>query len=237
MPSDPSKPKPKLQPQSHGPGTAASRSKSSRRWLERHFNDEYVKRAQQEGYRSRAVFKLLEIQEKDRILQPGLRVADLGAAPGGWSQVAVRLVGDRGRILALDVLPMDPVPGVTFIQGDFREAEPLARLREALGPEPLDLVLSDMAPNMSGTAADQPRLIYLCELALDFALQHLRPGGTLVVKIFQGEGFDAYLKTLRRHFRRVTSRKPKSSRSESRELYLVARDLIARESPPGLVSG
>ena len=239
MPAPPSKPKPQPQPKTkpHGPGTAASRSKSSRRWLERHFNDEYVKRAQQEGYRSRAVYKLLEIQEKDRLLQPGQRVADLGAAPGGWSQVAVRLVGDKGRVLALDVLPMDPVPGVTFIQGDFREVEPLAQLREALGSEALDLVLSDMAPNMSGTAADQPRLIYLCELALDFALQHLRPGGTLVVKIFQGEGFDAYLKTLRRHFRQVMSRKPKSSRSESRELYLVARGLIAQEAPPGLVSG
>ena len=231
--SDP-KPKPNAKPE--GPG-AASRSKSSRRWLDRHFNDEYVKRAQQEGYRSRAVFKLLEIQEKDRLLGPGLRVADLGAAPGGWSQVAVRLVGDQGRVLALDILPMDPLPGVTFIQGDFREAEPLARLREALGPEALDLVLSDMAPNMSGTAADQPRLINLCELALDFALRHLRPGGALVVKIFQGEGFDAYLKTLRRHFRQVSSRKPRSSRRESRELYLVARDLIPREEPPGLVSG
>ena len=239
MPAPPSKPKPQPQPKTkpHGPGTAASRSKSSRRWLERHFNDEYVKRAQQEGYRSRAVYKLLEIQEKDRLLQPGQRVADLGAAPGGWSQVAVRLVGDKGRVLALDVLPMDPVPGVTFIQGDFREVEPLAQLREALGSEALDLVLSDMAPNMSGTAADQPRLIYLCELALDFALQHLRPGGTLVVKIFQGEGFDAYLKTLRRHFRQVISRKPRSSRRESRELYLVARDLVPREEPSGLVSG
>ena len=231
MPSPPSKQKPQ------GLGTAASRSKSSRRWLERHFNDEYVKRAQQEGYRSRAVFKLLEIQEKDRILGPGLRVADLGAAPGGWSQVAARLVGEKGRVLAMDILPLDPVPGVTFIQGDFREAGPLAQLREALGDETLDLVLSDMAPNMSGTAADQPRLVYLCELALDFALHHLRPGGTLVVKIFQGEGFDAYLKTLRLHFRQVTSRKPRSSRSESRELYLVARDLIARLDPPGLVSG
>ena len=227
-------PKPNAKPE--GPG-AASRSKSSRRWLDRHFNDEYVKRAQQEGYRSRAVFKLLEIQEKDRLLGPGLRVADLGAAPGGWSQVAARLVGDQGRVLALDILPMDPLPGVTFIQGDFREAGPLTRLREALGHEPLDLVLSDMAPNMSGTAADQPRLIYLCELALDFALRHLRPGGTLVVKIFQGEGFDAYLKSLRHHFRQVNTRKPKSSRRESRDLYLVARDLIPREEPPGLVSG
>lgn len=207
-------------------GHPQGQSKSSRRWLDRHFRDAYVKQAQQEGYRSRAVYKLLEIQAKDRILGPGQRVADLGAAPGGWSQVAARLVGDQGQVVALDILPMDPLPGVIFIQGDFREEGPLAQLREVLGPEPLDLVLSDMAPNMSGTAADQPRLIYLCDLALDFALHHLRPGGTLVVKIFQGEGFDDYLKALRRHFRQVVSRKPKASRSESRELYLVARGLI-----------
>jgi len=168
------------------------------------------------------VYKLLEIQAKDRILRPGLRVADLGAAPGGWSQVAANLVGDQGQVLALDILPMEPVPGVIFIQGDFRQERTLAQLRAALGIAPLDLVLSDMAPNMSGTVADQPRLIYLCELALDFALHHLRPGGALVIKIFQGEGFDDYLKTLRRHFRLVVSRKPKASRNESRELYLVA---------------
>ncbi|TNF54931.1 MAG: 23S rRNA (uridine(2552)-2'-O)-methyltransferase RlmE [Gammaproteobacteria bacterium] len=238
MPTPPSPPKshaPRSGP-SRTPGAVPSRTKSSRRWLDRHFKDEYVQRAQQEGYRSRAAFKLLEIQEKDHILGPGLRVADLGAAPGGWSQIAVRLVGEKGRVLALDILPMDPVPGVTFIQGDFREGEPLARLRSALGDKPLDLVLSDLAPNLSGTAADQPRLIYLCELALDFALQHLRPGGGLVVKVFQGEGFDAYLKTLRRHFRRVVSRKPRSSRSESREIYLVARDLIAGAKAGGFVS-
>ncbi|MFZ1538106.1 MAG: 23S rRNA (uridine(2552)-2'-O)-methyltransferase RlmE [Chromatiaceae bacterium] len=212
---------------------ARSRSKSSRRWLDRHFSDEYVKRAQQEGYRSRAVFKLLEIQEKDHLLAPGMRVADLGAAPGGWSQIAARLVGDKGRLVALDLLPMDPLPGVTLIQGDFREEESLVQLRAALGGEPLDLVLSDMAPNMSGTAADQPRLIYLCELALEFAVQHLKPGGALVIKIFQGEGFDDFLKTLRRHFRQVASRKPKSSRRESRELYLVARGFV----PPDFLSG
>lgn len=212
---------------------AQSRSKSSRRWLDRHFGDEYVKRAQQEGYRSRAVFKLLEIQEKDRLLSPGMRVADLGAAPGGWSQIAARLVGDKGQVVALDLLPMDPLPGVTFIQGDFREEESLVQLHDALGGEPLDLVLSDMAPNMSGTAADQPRLIYLCELALDFAVRHLKPGGALVIKIFQGEGFDGYVKTLRRYFRQVASRKPKSSRRESRELYLVARGSI----PPDFLSG
>ena len=212
---------------------APGRSKSSRRWLDRHFSDEYVKRAQQAGYRSRAVFKLLEIQEKDRLLAPGLRVADLGAAPGGWSQVAARLVGDKGHLVALDLLPMDPLPGVTCIQGDFREEAVLAHLREALGGEPLDLVLSDMAPNMSGTAADQPRLMYLCELALDFAVQQLKPGGALVIKVFQGEGFDDFLKTLRSHFRQVASRKPKSSRRESRELYLVARGFV----PTDFVSG
>jgi 23S rRNA (uridine2552-2'-O)-methyltransferase len=199
------------------------RSKSSRSWLDRHFKDAYVKRAQQEGYRSRAVFKLLEIQEKDRILAPGMKVLDLGASPGGWSQVAARLVGRKGRVVAMDLLDMEPLEGVTFIQGDFREDEPLARLREAVGGEALDLVLSDMAPNLSGTAADQPRMIYLCELALDVAREVLKPGGCLVVKIFQGEGFDAFLRELRTSFKRVSSRKPKSSRSKSRELYLVAK--------------
>jgi 23S rRNA (uridine2552-2'-O)-methyltransferase len=200
-----------------------ARTKSSRRWLDRHFSDPYVKRAQKEGYRSRAVYKLLEIQEKDRLIGPGMRVVDLGAAPGGWSQVAARLTGSTGEVVALDVLPMEPLPGVTFIQGDFREDEPLAELRAALGDAPVDLVLSDMAPNVSGTAADQPRTIYLCELALELARQVLKPGGALVVKIFQGEGFDAFLKDLRGSFSRVVSRKPKSSRPESRELYLVAR--------------
>ena len=200
-----------------------SRTKSSRRWLDRHFKDEYVRRARQAGYRSRAAYKLLEIQEKDRILGPGMRVVDLGAAPGSWSQVAARIVGAGGRVVALDLLPMEPLPGVTFIQGDFREDEPLARLRAALGDEPVDLVLSDMAPNLRGTAADQPRMIYLCELALDLAGEVLKPGGGLVVKTFQGQGFDSYLKALRGVFAKVSSRKPRSSRSHSRELYLVAK--------------
>jgi len=200
-----------------------AKTKSSRRWLDRHFSDAYVKRAQQEGYRSRAVYKLLEIQEKDRILSRGMRVVDLGAAPGGWSQVAARIVGAGGCVAALDVLPMAPLPGVTFIQGDFREDEPLARLRRALGGDPVDLVLSDMAPNVSGNAAvDQPRMIYLGELALDLARQVLKPGGSLVVKIFQGEGFETYLKEMRGSFKRVASRKPRSSRAKSREFYLVA---------------
>ena len=200
-----------------------AKSKSSRRWLDRHFNDAYVKRARQEGYRSRAAYKLLEIQEKDGILAPGMRVVDLGAAPGGWSQVAADILGAKGQVLALDILPMEPVPGVAFIQGDFREDTPLAELRRALGGSPVDVVLSDMAPNVSGTAAvDQPRMMYLCELALDLASDVLKPGGALVVKIFQGEGFDAYLTAVRDSFRRVVSRKPASSRARSRELYLVA---------------
>jgi 23S rRNA (uridine2552-2'-O)-methyltransferase len=200
-----------------------AKSKSSRRWLDRHFNDEYVKRAQQEGYRSRAAYKLLEIQDRDRILAPGMRVVDLGAAPGGWSQVAARLVGASGQVVALDVLPMDPLPRVTFIQGDFREDEALRRLRDALPEASVDLVLSDMAPNVSGTTAvDQPRMIYLCELALWLAREVLKPGGGLVVKAFQGAGFDTYLKALRHSFALVRTRKPRSSRANSRELYLVA---------------
>jgi 23S rRNA (uridine2552-2'-O)-methyltransferase len=200
-----------------------AKTKSSRLWLDRHFSDAYVKRAQQEGYRSRAVFKLLEIQEKDRILAPGMRVVDLGAAPGGWSQVAARIVGTKGRVAALDILPMEPLPDVTFIQGDFREREPLSRLREALAGEPVDVVLSDMAPNLSGNAAvDQPRMIYLCELALDLVRQVLKPGGAFVVKAFHGEGFETYHKEMRKSFKRVASRKPKSSRPRSREFYLVA---------------
>ncbi len=200
-----------------------ARTKSSRRWLDRHFKDEYVKRAQKEGYRSRAVYKLLEIQDRDRIIAPGMKVVDLGAAPGGWSQAAGRLVGKRGKVVALDILPMEPIPDVTIIQGDFRAQGQLARLREALGGDKVDLVMSDLAPNVSGTAADQPRMIYLCELTLDLARQVVKPGGALVVKIFQGEGFDGYLKELRSAFTRVVSRKPKSSRAHSRELYLVAK--------------
>ncbi|EGV51380.1 23S rRNA (uridine(2552)-2'-O)-methyltransferase RlmE [Candidatus Endoriftia persephone] len=199
------------------------KSKSSRRWLDRHFNDEYVKRAQKLGYRSRAVFKLLEIQEKGRLIKPGMRVVDLGAAPGGWSQVARDLVGEKGRVVALDILEMDPIAGVTIIQGDFREEGPLAQLREQLAGEPVDLVISDMAPNVTGmVTVDQPRSMYLCELALDFAKEVLRPGGGFVVKVFQGEGFDDYLREMRQAFGRVVSRKPRSSRAKSREIYLVA---------------
>ena len=199
------------------------RSKSSRQWLDRHFNDEYVKQAQKAGYRSRAAFKLLEIQEKDKLIKPGMRVVDLGAAPGGWSQIARNLVGEKGQVVALDILPMDPIAGVEFIQGDFREPQPLEEMRKRLAGEPVDLVISDMAPNVTGMASvDQPRGMYLCELALDFARETLKPGGGFVVKVFQGAGFDEYLKEMRSAFTRVVSRKPSSSRAKSREIYLVA---------------
>jgi 23S rRNA (uridine2552-2'-O)-methyltransferase len=201
-----------------------ARTKSSGRWLDRHFQDPYVRRAQQEGYRSRAAYKLLEIQQKDQVLASGMRVIDLGAAPGSWSQVAAEIVGKAGRVFALDILPMEPIPGVLILQGDFREEGPAQALRDVLAGDPVDLVLSDMAPNVSGTAAvDQPRMMYLCELALDLAREVVKPGGAMVVKTFQGQGFDAYLQALREAFEQVKSRKPSSSRPESRELYLVAR--------------
>lgn len=199
------------------------KSKSSRQWLDRHFRDEYVKRAQVDGYRSRAAYKLLEIQGQDKLLRLGQVVVDLGAAPGGWSQVAKRLVGASGRVVALDILSMEPLDGVTFLQGDFREQEPLDRLRAALQGDVVDLVLSDMAPNVSGVSAvDQPKSIYLCEIALDFAKEVLRPGGSMLIKVFQGEGFDQFVRELRNHFARVQTRKPNASRPESREVYLVA---------------
>ncbi|MBK8182304.1 MAG: 23S rRNA (uridine(2552)-2'-O)-methyltransferase RlmE [Candidatus Competibacteraceae bacterium] len=202
-----------------------SRGKSSARWLREHFTDEYVRRAQAEGYRSRAVYKLLEIHEKDRLLRLSATVVDLGASPGGWSQLAAHWVGPRGTVIALDILPMEPLLGVKFIQGDFRETAVLEQLLEALGDRPVDLVISDMAPNTSGIkAVDQPRGIYLAELALDFARQCLRPGGDFLVKVFQGEGFDPFLKDLRAAFATVVSRKPKASRARSAEQYLLARN-------------
>jgi 23S rRNA (uridine2552-2'-O)-methyltransferase len=205
-----------------------ARSKSSRRWLKEHFEDPYVREAQAAGYRSRAAFKLLEIQAKDRLLRPGMTVVDLGAAPGGWSQVVAAAVGARGRVLATDLLEMDPLPGVEFIQGDFREQEVLDRLLEGLGADKADLVISDMAPNISGMGAvDQPRAIYLAELALELCREVLRPGGDLLVKLFQGEGFDAYMAELRRVFRQVKVRKPKASRARSRELYVLARNYVS----------
>jgi len=202
----------------------AKRKGSSRRWLDRHEDDLYVQRARAEGYRSRAAYKLLELQERDRLMRPGCIVVDLGAAPGGWSQVAAQLVGRRGRVLALDLLAMEPVDGVEVLQGDFREDAVLARLESLLGDTQVDLVLSDMAPNVSGMrAVDQPRAMYLVELALDFALRTLKPGGGLVVKAFHGEGFDGFVRGLRSHFAQVTSRKPRASRPASREVYLVAK--------------
>jgi len=202
-----------------------ARSKSSARWLREHFTDEYVKRAQQDGYRSRAVYKLLEIHEKDRLLRPGLAVVDLGAAPGGWSQLATRLVGGQGRVMALDILPMEPLPSVEFIEGDFRETAVLDQLLAALDGRSVDLVLSDMAPNTSGIkAVDQPSSLYLAELALDFARQCLKPGGDFLVKAFQGEGFDKFLKELRVAFATVAPRKPRASRARSAEQYLLARN-------------
>lgn len=201
-----------------------ARSKTSHRWLKEHFDDPYVKMAQRDGYRSRASYKLLEIQEKDRILRPGMTVVDLGAAPGGWSQVTSRVIGDKGILIASDILPMDSIPDVTFIQGDFTEDEVFARLLEAIGENPVDLVISDMAPNMSGLpAVDMPRAMFLCELALDLCTRVLRPGGDFLIKIFQGEGFDTYLKMVRENFEKVQMRKPLSSRDRSREQYLLAR--------------
>jgi 23S rRNA (uridine2552-2'-O)-methyltransferase len=202
----------------------AKRSKSSARWLAEHASDEFVKRAQREGWRSRAVYKLEEIQRREHLLRPGMHCVDLGAAPGGWSQFAAKVLGSSGRLVATDILPMDAIPGVEFIQGDFRDEAVLRRIIEHLGAPRVDLVLSDMAPNMSGIdAVDQPRSIALAELALDFAQRVLAPGGDLLVKTFQGEGFDALLRELRRQFTRVVTSKPKASRARSSEIYLLAR--------------
>jgi 23S rRNA (uridine2552-2'-O)-methyltransferase len=200
-----------------------ARSKSSSRWLKEHFDDAYVKRAQAEGWRSRAAFKLEELLERDDLLKPGMRVVDLGAAPGGWSQLVQRRLDDTGRVFALDILPMQGIGGVDFIEGDFREAAVLAELEKRLEGHPVDLVLSDMAPNMSGVAvADQMRAMDLAELALDFCRHWLRPGGAFLIKLFQGAGFDDYLRDLRGSFDRVTMRKPKASRARSREVYALA---------------
>ena len=200
------------------------RSKSSHQWLKAHFDDEFVKRAQREGYRSRAVYKLEEIQQKDRLLRPGSVVVDLGAAPGGWSQYAARQLGPQGRIIALDILPMDDLPGVEFIEGDFREDEVLDSLMKTLGDAAVDLVMSDMAPNISGMeAVDQPRSMYLMELATDFAANVLCKGGDLLFKGFHGEGFDVLIRNLRSQYHKVLIRKPKASRPRSREVYVLAK--------------
>jgi len=201
-----------------------ARSKSSHRWLREHFDDEYVKKAQREGYRSRAVYKLDEIQQKDRLIRPGMAIVDLGSAPGGWSQYASGLLGHKGKVVAMDILPMDPLPEVTFLQGDFREDDVLDKLLQALEGKEVDLVMSDMAPNISGMdVVDQPRSMYLTELAVHFAERVVRPGGGLLIKVFQGEGFDELLRGLRSHYNKVVIRKPKASRPRSREVYALAR--------------
>ncbi|MHA3026770.1 23S rRNA (uridine(2552)-2'-O)-methyltransferase RlmE [Chromohalobacter israelensis] len=198
-------------------------SKSSASWIKEHFDDRYVQRSWQDGYRSRASYKLLELDAKDALLKPGMTVIDLGAAPGGWSQIAADKVGDKGCVIASDILEMDALAGVTFVQGDFTEMEVLEQILAALEGRRVDLVMSDMAPNMSGMAAiDQPQAMYLVELALDLARQTLSPGGRFLAKVFQGEGFDAYLKELRGSFRKVVTRKPEASRARSREVYLLA---------------
>lgn len=203
-----------------------AKSKSSQRWLKEHFDDHWVARAQAEGYRSRASFKLLEIHEKDKLFRPGMTVLDLGAAPGGWSQVAGRLVGSRGTVVASDILAMDSIPDVTFVQGDFREQAVYEQIVAHLNGRKVDLVLSDMAPNMSGNkAVDLPRSMYLAELALDMALNVLEPRGAFLVKVFHGEGFDQYRKALQGRFQRVVSRKPAASRPRSAEVYQLGSHL------------
>lgn len=204
-----------------------ARSKSSQRWLGEHFSDEFVKKAQQEGYRSRAVYKLKEIQEKDRIIQPCMKMLDLGAAPGGWSQYATQLIGRKGRIVASDILPLDPLPFVEFVLGDFRDDAVLAEILGLLGDDKADLVISDMAPNMSGVdAVDQPRAVHLCELALDMARQVLKPGGAFLVKLFQGAGSEEYMREVRSSFKTVKVRKPAASRPRSREVYVLAQGFV-----------
>ncbi len=198
------------------------RSKSSRRWLNEHFDDPYVKQAQKEGLRGRAAYKLTELQEKHRLVRPGQRIVDLGAAPGAWSQVVMRELQGKGKLFALDILPMEPLDGVEIIEGDFTEDESLRALEAGLEGQRVDLVLSDMAPNISGMAAvDQPRAMYLAELALAFAREWLKPGGDFLVKVFQGEGFDPFLAECRQTFDKVSIRKPSASRPRSREVYIL----------------
>ncbi len=203
-----------------------ARSKSSGNWLKEHFDDEYVKLSQKEGYRSRAIYKLKEIQQKDNLIRPNMQVVDLGAAPGGWSQYATELVGDNGRVVASDILPIDPLPFVEFIQGDFTEESVLNEILDVLYKDEknykADVVISDMAPNITGVEAiDQPKSIYLCELSLDMARQILKPGGSFAVKVFQGDGSDAFLKDIRSSFKQVKIRKPAASRPRSREVFMV----------------
>lgn len=214
---------------------ATKKLRSNRAWIERHINDPFVKRSRAEGYRARSVYKLIEINEKEKLLKPGLNVVELGAAPGSWTQVVrekmVNKNGDvNGRIIAMDILPMDPVDGVTFLQGDFREQEVADKLAEILNGDKVDVVLSDMAPNLSGIpAADAARCLLLNELALEFCLDHLKPNGVFVTKVFQGSGYSQYVESLKKTFVKVVTRKPEASRDSSAEVYLVARQLKVKK--------
>lgn len=210
---------------------ATKKLRSNRAWIERHINDPFVKRSRQEGYRARSVYKLIELNEKEKLIRPGMCVVDLGAAPGSWTQVVrEKLAGKdgevRGTIIAMDILPMDPIDGVTFLQGDFREQEVADKLTEIIGDKQVDLVLSDMAPNLSGiAAADAARCLLLNELALEFCLEHLKDNGVFVTKVFQGSGFSQYVETLKKHFKTVLTRKPEASRDTSAEVYMVAKHI------------
>jgi 23S rRNA (uridine2552-2'-O)-methyltransferase len=222
-----------------------AKSKSSKSWLKEHFDDEYVRRSQEEGYRSRAVYKLIEIDKKDKLIKPGMTVIDLGAAPGGWTEYCVKKLAGKGNIIALDILPMEPIDGVTIIEGDFREDSVYDELMAVMEAAVIkdsqdkdagknkggaDLVISDMAPNISGMGSvDMPRAYYLCELALDFARQVLKPGGVFLVKLFQGEGFEAYNRELKSSFSKVIMRKPKASRPRSREIYALAIGFLDKD--------
>ena len=207
-----------------------AKSKTSNAWLQEHFNDQYVKKSQQEGYRSRAVYKLKEIQQKEKLIKPNMKVIDLGAAPGSWSQYVAKIVGKKGRIIASDILDIAPLPFVEFIKGDFTEQNVLDKIFSLIGDynnnhNKLDVVISDMAPNITGVESiDQPRSLYLCELALDMARDILKPNGSFVVKLFQGQGSDEYLRDVRTSFKQVKIRKPKASRARSKEVYVVARN-------------
>lgn len=197
-------------------------SRTSKAWMQEHVNDEFVKRANKEGYRARAAYKLMEIDDRDKLIKPGMTIVDLGATPGSWSQVAMERLKGNGRVFALDLLEMQPLPGVTFLQGDFTEEAVLGQLEEMLGGKPIDLVISDMAPNMSGISTiDQAKVAYLAELALDFSLRQLKPGGNFLVKVFIGEGFDDIVRAMRAGFQTVATRKPKASRDRSSEVYLL----------------
>ncbi|HIU74162.1 MAG TPA: RlmE family RNA methyltransferase [Candidatus Aphodousia faecipullorum] len=213
---------------------ATKKLRSNRAWIERHINDPFVKRSRVDGYRARSVYKLIELNEKEKLIRPGMTVVDLGAAPGSWTQVVREKLSDKngevnGKIIAMDILPMDPIDGVTFLQGDFREQDVADQLNALVGEEQVDLVLSDMAPNLSGiAAADAARCLLLNELALEFCLEHLKNDGVFVTKVFQGSGFSQYVETLKKHFKVVLTRKPQASRSTSAEVYMVAKGIKKR---------